>query len=93
MSICVVGAGLRPAPTAGKKHGLPEIVRAFKSFSARRINDRRGTRGSAVWQRNYYEHVIRHDDDLRLTREYVIHNPAGWAADMENVPLAMENRR
>ena len=49
-------AGLRPAPT---QYGLPEIVRAFKSFSARRINEIRNTPGVSVWQRNYYEHVVR----------------------------------
>ena len=52
-----VGAGLKPAPT--RRHALPEIVRAFKSFSSRRINVQRGSTGVPVWQRNYYERVIR----------------------------------
>ena len=39
-----VGAGLKPAPTM--RHGLPEIVRAFKTFSARRINALQGTAGA-----------------------------------------------
>ena len=43
-----VGAGLKPAPT--KRHSLPEIVRAFKTFSSRRINERRGSPGLPVWQ-------------------------------------------
>ena len=34
----VVGAGLKPAPTKSERHDLPEIVRAFKTFSSRRIN-------------------------------------------------------
>ena len=38
------GAGLKPAPT--QRHGLPEIVRAFKTFSARRINALQGTAGA-----------------------------------------------
>src|SRR3990170_197394 len=41
------------------RHGLPEIVRAFKSFSERRINAMRRTPGGPVWQRNYYERIIR----------------------------------
>ncbi|MDH5507343.1 MAG: transposase [Anaerolineae bacterium] len=49
-------AGLKPAPTSkGKRHGLPEIVRGFKKFSARRINEMRGTTGKAFWQRGYHE--------------------------------------
>ncbi len=37
-----------------------------------------------VWQRNYYEHVIRDDDDLNRIREYIINNPASWQEDEEN---------
>ncbi len=43
----------RPYVTAKPRHGLPEIVRAFKSFSAKRINRLRRTDGIPVWQRNY----------------------------------------
>ncbi len=78
-----IRAGLKPAPTI-KHHGLPEIVRAFKTFSARRINQARNTPGMPVWQRNYYEHVIRNEDDLNKVREYIITNPAGWDKDKEN---------
>ncbi len=46
------------------RHGLPEIVRAFKAFSARRINRARRTPGVAVWHRNYYEHIIRDEADV-----------------------------
>ena len=41
-------------PLASTRHGLPEIVRAFKSFSAKRINALCRTTGTPVWQRNYY---------------------------------------
>lgn len=51
--------------------------------SAKRVNHLRGTTGP-LWQRNYYEHVIRNEDDLARTREYVAANPAGWAHDGEN---------
>ncbi|MDX9721239.1 MAG: transposase [Myxococcota bacterium] len=37
-----------------------------------------------VWQRNYYEHIIRDDDDLSRIRQYIIDNPAQWAFDKEN---------
>ena len=93
----VVGAGLRPAPTGhaptghaatepaptGTRHGVPEIVRAFKAFSARRMNEMRGTPGP-VWQRNYYEHVIRDETEWNRIREYIRDNPLNWAQDREN---------
>jgi putative transposase len=63
-----VGAGLKPAPTIKKRHGLSEIVRAFKTFSSRRINQIRNTHGVPVWQRNYYEHIIRNENELNKIR-------------------------
>jgi REP element-mobilizing transposase RayT len=95
----VPGAGLKPAPTvdseglvepAGnsaatvKSTPLSEIVRGFKTFSARRINEHRGTPGRAVWQRNYYERVIRSERELKLIRTYIAENPSRWADDHEN---------
>jgi len=77
-----VGAGLKPAPT--KRHGLPEIVRGFKTFSSRRINKIHHTPGVKLWQRNYYEHIIRNENELNRIREYIINNPAQWALDREN---------
>jgi REP element-mobilizing transposase RayT len=78
----VVGAGFKPAPT--RRHGLPEIVRALKTFSARRINEMRHTPAMPVWQRNYYEHVIRGDEELLRVREYILNNPLEWEHDREN---------
>jgi hypothetical protein len=37
-----------------------------------------------VWQRNYYEHVIRNENELARIREYIANNPAQWALDREN---------
>jgi putative transposase len=78
-----VGAGSEPAPTRSS-HGLPEIVRQFKTFSARRINELRGTPGTPVWQRNYYEHIIRDEFSLSRIRQYIAENPARWDVDQEN---------
>ena len=49
-----VGAGLKPAPKTApsRSYGLPEVVRALKTFSSRRINEARATPGESVWQRN-----------------------------------------
>ena len=76
-------AGLKPAPTKTRP-GLPEIVRAFKTFSARSVNGLRGTQGLSVWQRNYYEHVIRVETELARIREYIKNNPLQWELDREN---------
>jgi REP-associated tyrosine transposase len=40
--------------------------------------------GVAVWQRNYYEHVVRGDRELLNVREYILNNPLGWENDREN---------
>ena len=64
-----------------KRHALPEIVRALKSFSARRINNIRHSPGALVWQRNYSEHVIRSESELSRVRAYIQNNPARWTAD------------
>ncbi|HUV92496.1 MAG TPA: hypothetical protein VMV80_05380 [Anaerolineales bacterium] len=66
------------------RHGLPEIVRAVKSFSSRRINRLRGTPGVPVWQRNYYERIIRNEKELNAIRLYILDNPLKWEWDGEN---------
>ena len=85
------GSILKPAPTGLRRHGIPEVVRAFKTFSARRINAARGAVGTSFWQRNYYEHVIRDEESLDRIRQYVVDNPARWDEDPENP--ASKNRR
>ena len=73
------GAGLKPAPTSvGGNHGLPEIVRQLKTFSARRINELRGTPRKPVWQRNYYDSIIHNEQNLNRVRCYIMHNPANY---------------
>lgn len=68
-------------PARAKYHGLPEIIRGFKTFSARRINQIRSMAGVAVWQRDYYEHIIRNEESLHKIREYIINNPLSWEQD------------
>ena len=66
---------------SAKVHGLQEIVRQFKTFSAKRINAFRNAPGVPVWQRNYYEHVIRNDEDCNRIVSYISINPQKWAED------------
>jgi REP element-mobilizing transposase RayT len=67
-----------------KRHPLSEIVRAFKSFSARRINELRKMQGVPVWQRNYYEHIIRNAEEHNRIHLYIESNPVNWIKDNEN---------
>ena len=77
------GAGFKPARHA-RRHGLPEVVRAFKTFSARRINQLGRTPGQRVWQRGYHDRVIRTEREYQAIAKYIDENPAHWAADREN---------
>jgi len=85
-----VGARHAVPVTRSKRFGhsaagsLATIVRSFKSIVSKRINDLRKTPGGPVWQRNYYEHVIRDEDSLRRIRKYIVNNPARWNFDREN---------
>ena len=76
------GAGARPAPTVG------EIVGAYKSLCIHDwlvyIEEKKIRALGKFWQRNYYEHVIRTDDELNRIREYIRNNPLKWSLDREN---------
>jgi putative transposase len=71
-------------PVAGS---IPTIIRSFKSATTRGINDLRRSPATTVWQRNYFEHIIRNDESLQRIRQYIHENPARWEFDREN-PLA-----
>jgi REP element-mobilizing transposase RayT len=68
----------RPAPST-RPHVVPgslgAIVRTLKSTAARAINR---SSGGPIWQRNYYERVVRDDAELQRVRAYIINNPARW---------------
>jgi REP element-mobilizing transposase RayT len=77
-----MGAANSRAGAAGRPP-LGEVVRAFKAVSARRIRQQI-LPGAAVWQRNYYEQIIRDDDSLNRVRAYVSANPTRWLTDRDN---------
>ena len=68
-------------PTPGS---LATIMRSFKSASTKRVNTLRDSRGAALWQRGYHEHIIRNDGELRAIPEYIADNPIHWREDPEN---------
>jgi len=75
-------SGLKPDPT--RTHTLSEIVRAFKTFSARKINEIRNSQGTPVWQRSFYEHIIRGESEYKQIAEYILFNTSKWELDREN---------
>lgn len=77
----VVETGFKPVSTPNtpntptKQYSLSEIIRGFKTFSARKINDHQKTIGRSLWQSRFYEHVIREDNAIDKIRNYIAHNP------------------
>ncbi|GAB4301624.1 MAG: hypothetical protein Kow0090_17180 [Myxococcota bacterium] len=64
--------------------GFGSIIEQFKSITAKQINKNHKTVGAKIWQRNYYEHIIRNEKELNKIREYIYLNPANWETDEEN---------
>ncbi len=60
---------------------IPTIVRGFKSTVTKQINNIRRTPGHAVWQRSYYEHIIRNEKSYNQISEYIMYNPEKWLED------------
>ncbi len=81
----VVGAnGSSPLPRM-KPKSLSSFMAGFKSTVTKRINEMRMTPRSPVWQRNYYEHIVRNAEEMNRIREYIRNNPIQWEMD-ENHP-------
>ena len=76
---------LQRAPTEqfGKptSNTIPTIVRGYKSTVTKQINNIRKTPGQSVWQRSYYEHVIRNEKSYNRIIEYIRYNPEKWLKD------------
>jgi putative transposase len=80
-------APLRPAITPRlfrPARSLGSLIAGFKSSVTKRVNELRNSPGVPVWQRNYYEHVVRDEEELRRIREYIALSPENWHQDPEN---------
>ena len=82
----LVGATQWVAPTRkpkGPKRGsIGAIIGAYKMAVTRRIQNE--LNGANIWQRNYYEHIIRNDDEYKRIHSYIESNIDNWASDDEN---------
>ena len=77
------------APTAERfgqptSNSIPTIIRSFKATVTKQINEGRNTPGLPVWQRGFYDRIVRNDDELNRIREYIVYNPLKWQLDKEN---------
>ncbi|MDV2989573.1 MAG: transposase [Dehalogenimonas sp.] len=68
-----------PAP---RRTVVGTVIGSFKSAVTRRLKQD-GLISASVWQRGYYEHVVRNEEDLARIREYIAWNPARWTDDPE----------
>jgi REP element-mobilizing transposase RayT len=68
-----------PAPQS-----LGAMIAGFKSAATRQLNRTRNTPGKPVWQRNYYDHIIRDEEEWDHIRKYIQANPSQWQTDREN---------
>ena len=80
----VVMIGTEDEPPAAPRPDLGRVMARFKSRSAAEINRFRGTPGVPVWQRGYYETIVRSEHGLDMIRDYVMGNPGMWEWDSEN---------
>ena len=80
-----VETGFKPVSTNTNTnintHGLSEIIRGFKTFTARKINEYQKTPGLPFWQSRFYDRIIRDERELNNTRQYIIDNPGNWEKD------------
>jgi REP element-mobilizing transposase RayT len=78
----------RVAPTTGPvgpaRGSVGAIIAQFKAVTTKRVNARDGEFVGPLWQRNYYERVIRNDEELERIRWYICENSANWERDSEH---------
>jgi putative transposase len=73
-------------------NSIGSIIGQFKSAATKQIMRSIPTPPSRIWQRNYYEHIIRNPDELSRIREYIRNNPIQWVMDHENSPFNNQQR-
>ena len=68
---------------------LARVVESFKSHSARRLNTLTGTGGRSVWQRGYFDHAVRKEEDIQAIARYIVANPlrAGLVRSVRDYPF------
>jgi len=94
-SVRSVETGLKPVSTMtttittndankSKRYTISEIIRGYKTFTARKINNLQNTQGKTFWQPRFYDHIIRNEHELNRIRGYIVNNPLNWENDRNN---------
>ena len=91
MNVSEDASPLRILPHGTMAGSFPAMMQNFLSVTARKINHIRKRPGDKLWQRNYFERIIRNEKELNRIREYIRFNPVKWAEDREN-PLRRGGR-
>ena len=73
-----------PSRSGPVRHSLGRVVGAYKGTVARRIRRTAGDCRNPVWQRNYYDRIIRDEEELYQIRQYIVDNPRCWDEDRDN---------
>lgn len=88
---CIEGCDQISRPKGLVSGSLGAIIGQFKSLSGKRINRIRKSPGVAVWQRDFHDHIIRHEVALENIRQYIVKNPQRWANDPTNPQYQVSN--
>jgi putative transposase len=83
-AIVVIAGEVARQGAASSAPPLGQVMRTVKSVSAIACNRALDREGLPFWQRNYYERVIRDEEELNGIRRYIAENPTRWAEDPEN---------
>ena len=73
-----------PLPRANYFPTLGQIIGYYKYQTTKIINEKNDLIGRKIWQRNYYDRIIRNEKSLQKIRDYIINNPFNWQLDIEN---------
>jgi REP element-mobilizing transposase RayT len=71
-------------PRGPKPKSLGALIAGFKSSVTKRVNKHRNLPGHPIWQRNYFDRIIRDEEELNAVRKYIQSNPSHWEKDEEN---------
>jgi len=77
-------AKISALPSGTEAGTIGAIMAQYKSIVTKRVNKVRGMPAAKVWHRNYFEHVIRDEEELQRIRSYIENNPRNWGRDKFN---------
>lgn len=83
--VALAGAPIPPVTATGPQpHSVGAMIAGFKSAVTKRVNTLRQTPGATLWQRNYWEHIIRNAEECSRIQTYIQNNPCQWQQDSLN---------